>query len=445
MTLSRILIISTLATLIGACTQDDKPAPSTIETTTALNTPANSSTAKTAVSSASSAKACQAELSWITDPNPPTEIPGGGTNFCQFYQFSWQWFFYLMSPSQSDPSLRNFQMVADYPVLEIDGNSCSNPSSEPVFFVRTVKDQAADTSFTLPERIGQAGGGATIYDQNSNVVFYSISFSRSLCDATATGDLPADTTELKLAWRVIDDSLKNEYFWIEADVIPEQGAPIGETLGLIGVHLVRGTPEHRELVWASFEHKNNAPNCQSPAQAPAEGWSFLSASCQSCLESPTSACLESCSYNQATKASSLTGTASEICRVFPEGTAPGDHKGEENIVDVQSLNNQIQSLLNKSSVPSTMSVWRHYFNIGALWVSDPSKPSTTDNQRGSMQLANPVMETTFQGSLSVNNGQIDTSTSGVLNCFVCHGYTPGKTATTGLSHIFDDIQEQQGK
>ncbi|MBU2886653.1 hypothetical protein KO507_12845 [Gilvimarinus agarilyticus] len=431
MTLTRIITALIFVLTLSACNQNDSP------DTTMQAAPLTSSTSSVATS------VCKADINWITNPNPPNEIPGGGSNFCQFYQFSWQWFFYLMSPSQTDPSLRNFQVTSEYPVLEIDGNSCASSATEPVFFVRTVKDEASDTAFTLPERIGQAGGGATIYDQDGNVVFYSIAFSRSLCTAPAQGDLPDDTTELKLAWRVISDAEKSDYFWIEADVIPEQGAPVGETLGLIGMHLVRGTAEHHELVWASFEHRNNAPNCQSPAQAPQGGWSFTSSQCESCLNNPTASCLESCAFNKASPASSLSGAASEICRVFPEGTAKGDHKAGENLADVTALNHQVRDLLAGVNTPQSMQVLAQYFNIGALWVSDPSQASTTDNQRGSMQLANPVMETTFQGSLSIDGGKISTSTNGVLNCFTCHGYQPGETATTGLSHIFDDIQKQQ--
>ena len=51
---------------------------------------------------------CPASSDWVTNPNPPSKIPGGGTDFCQFYQFAWQWFLYLMSPSASDASVRNF-------------------------------------------------------------------------------------------------------------------------------------------------------------------------------------------------------------------------------------------------------------------------------------------------------------------------------------------------
>ncbi|HEY7883491.1 MAG TPA: hypothetical protein VIC08_00925 [Cellvibrionaceae bacterium] len=391
---------------------------------------------------------CQANPSWVSNPRPPDEIPDNGESFCDFYQFSWQWFLYLMSPSAENPEQRNFQLASDYPVLQVDRNSCNSPGNKPTFFVRTVKADDENSEFVLPERISQAGGGATIYDQHSNVVFYSVSFGRSLCDAPSSGNLPADTTELKLAWKVIEPDDKADYLWMEADVIPsEEGqAPVNETLGLIGFHLVRATVEHPEMVWASFEHKSNAANCIAPESAPANSWSFLSSSCQECLNNPSNQCLQSCSFNQAKAHQALTGTPTEICRVFPEGTAPNDHKAQENIADVMALNNQLigpDGILTQLSDDNPMAVVSNYFNIGALWVSDPGKPAATDNQRGSLQLANPVMETTFQGSLQLNNDTLEPSTQGAVNCFGCHQYTPDETATSGLSHIISTIREQQ--
>lgn len=430
------IVVAALALLLSACEREslpdtaEPPPPEPVPPTTSELT------------------LCNANPGWVTNPMPPDEIPDGGENFCDFYQFSWQWFLYLMSPSADNPELRNFQVASDYPVLQIDRDSCANPSGQPMFFVRTVKVDNEEAEFVLPERIDQAGSKATIYDQNDNVVFYSVSFGRSLCDAPDSGNLPPDTTELKLAWKVITENEKADYLWIEADVIPsEEGqAPANETLGLIGFHLVRGTVEHPELVWASFEHKNNAPNCINPDQAPGNGWSFLSNSCQSCLQQPNSQCLESCQLNQAANHKRLVGQATEICRIFPEGTAGGDHKGKENIADVTALNTQLigpDGILTTLPDDDPMAVVGNYFNIGALWVSDPNNPATTDNQRGSLQLANPVMETTFQGSLTLDNGELEASTQGVLNCFGCHQYKPGDTATSGLSHIVDDIRQQQ--
>jgi hypothetical protein len=447
LTLLKAVATSVLITAVMTACDRDQPPPAA-DTPTAADERAADTPITTEVQTAS-APACAASASWVNNPNPPDEIPGGGENFCQFYQFSWQWFLYLMSPSAGDPSLRNFQVQANYPLLQVSGDSCSGTATKPVFFVRVIKDPDDSTDFIIPERINQAGDQATIYDQNGNVVFYSIVFGRDLCTAPDSGDLPADTMEIKMAWRVIDEADKANYVWMEADVIPDNNTEVivPETLGLVGYHLVRGTAQHPELVWATFEHKNNVPDCLGPPSEPAGGWSFLSASCAACLSSPDSNCFNTCKYNVATKAADLMGTPSEICRVFSDGTAPGDNKGAENVADVDALNDQLvgpDGILSTLPASNPMAVLANYFNVGALWVSDPSQPATSANQRGSLQLANATMETTFQGTLTLNGSSIQASTSGVVNCFGCHNYTPGQTATTHLSHIFDDIVEQRG-
>ncbi len=386
----------------------------------------------------SSSSLCLVDPSWISDPSLPNEIPNGGEDFCDFYQFSWQSFLYLMSPSGSNPELRNFELSQDYPILDLSGNSCESSSSEPKFFVRTVKDDDPSPEFMLPERIGQAGGDDTIYDQNSNVIFYSVQFGRSFCGASSSGNLPSDTIELKLAWKILNESEKADYLWIDAD-IDVNGTEDKQILGLVGFHLVRGTSSHPELVWSSFEHMSNAPNCIEPSPEPDAGWSFLSVTCSSCLATPDASCFNSCSYNSASPATSLTGSPSEICRIFPEGTASGDNKGEENIAIVDTMNTQLvgpSGLLTGLPTTDPMRIIGNYMNIGALWVSDVDSSATLTNQRGSLRLENPVMETTFQGSLVNNGSTITASTNGGLNCFTCHSYTPDSTASTGLSHIF---------
>jgi hypothetical protein len=55
----------------------------------------------------------------------------------------------------------------------------------------------------------------------------------------------------------------------------------------------------------------------------------------------------------------------------------------------------------------------------------------------SIQLANTTMETDYQGGFQAT-GAAPIRTA-ATNCFVCHDDVPGQTATSGLSHIFDDI------
>lgn len=107
------------------------------------------------------------------------------------------------------------------------------------------KANAEGEQFVIPERIGQAGDEATLYDQNGNVVFYDIRFDRGLCDASASGDLPAGTTEMKSSWRQLEAG-ESGYFTMDAVI--EGVSPDPVTLGLVGFHLFRTTPQHPEGV-----------------------------------------------------------------------------------------------------------------------------------------------------------------------------------------------------
>ena len=379
---------------------------------------------------------CVADPAWVTNPNPPEEIPEGeNAQICQFYQFSWQWFLQLMSPADGGNQLRNFEVAARYPILEIDGNgnpvdSCDESAPQQQMFVRLTKSTDTDQAFVLPKRTGQAGGGDTIYDQNSNVVFFNIRFSKNLCEIGAVQsdpNFPPGTMELKSAWRIISDEEKTRYYWIEAD-IEDVSDPV--LLGLIGFHLVRSTALHPEFIWATFEHKDNSPDCTNPRPTPANDWSFASAACAS---NPSS-----CIFNKASPNTSLTGTPTEICRVYPYGTAPGDNQAETNLTAITDLNDQLvgpTGFITQLPVTSPLSVFQNYFIVGALWENLVNEPSSVvSNQRGSIRLANTVAETTFQ--------HVDPTAQFVSNCFGCHNYEVESRNTTpaaGLSHIFDDI------
>lgn len=384
---------------------------------------------------------CPADPTWFSSPSMPTEVkqsagPGDST-FCDFYQFSWQAFAYLMAPSANNPKVLNFEDTTQFHELEVnaDGtpaNSCDAQVTGKTLFVRSVKPADGGTEFVIPERIGQAGGGATIYDQNQNVVYYDVRFGKSLCDVDSVKtqmNFPGGTTELKTAWKVLgtgDDQSK--FITIQAQIGADKNTT---TLGMIGFHIAIATPNHPEFVWATFEHDVNVPDCAAPTSA--SGWSFTSAACATALQKQDKKAIEQCNFNNATAQTSVTGTPTEICRDFPYGSAPTDLKYAENVGDITSLNNNVQPYLKGS-----FAILQNYFNLGALWVSDPTHSSAIANQRGSLRLANSVMETDFQ--------DVDLTASFISNCFGCHNYTgtstpaSGKNTTSGsLSHIFDDI------
>ena len=398
--------------------------------------------AQTSKNVAPPVESCPASASWVTSPNPPQEIPGGGTDFCQFYQFAWQWFLYLVSPSRQDRSLRNFEVQANFPILQGGAiDSCTQLPPTRTLFARTAKDTDPLGKMILPKDTGQAGGGATIFDQNGNVVYYEVRFSRNECSTPAGGNFQPGTTELKLAWRVLKPEEASRYYTIKTTIEGVTKTPV--LLGLVGFHLARSTAQHPEFVWATWEHKDNSPDCLAPQPTPKSGWAFASSQCAQCLKTATTGPLgcAQCNFNVATPSPGVTGPPTQICGVYRDGSAPTDNKAGENIADVDTLNAQLvgpAGIVSKLPPSHPMSVFRSYVNVGGLWVSDPKQGSTSANQRGSLQLTSTVQETTFQGGFSLVGGKVQRGQA--VNCFGCHGYDPQKPATrTGLSHIFDDI------
>ncbi len=387
---------------------------------------------------------CQADASWFPSatntPTMPTEVPNTGSNnpFCGFYQFSWQAFLYLMSPASTGTE-RNFEVQANYPVLEFDSsgkplNSCDDTITGNTHRISLAKSE------NLPEDIHQAGDSATIYDQNRNVVYYEVKFDRNTCNVAPIqkmNNFPPGTTELKFAWKVLTPAeiASKTFVAITASI----GSQSNVTLGLVGMHVAVATQDHPEFVWATFEHATNDPNCTGALGV--NSWSFTSGACNTALVSKDQPKIVACKFNQAKEETSITGTPTEICRVYPYGTATGDLKATENVEDITSLNANVLAML--PNADPSMAVLKNYFNVGAIWVSDINQGSTVGNQRGSLRLANTTAETTFQ-HVDLNP---NTNKGFASNCFGCHNYVaPGNNTTSGnLSHIFNDIVAGQCK
>jgi len=215
----------------------------------------------------------------------------------------------------------------------------------------------------------------------------------------------------------------------------------------------------------TFEHSNNVANCTYTKPPKDIGFSFTS---QECSKENNI-----CNFNKTVKYAGLKPLPSsddplpihtEICQVFPYGTDPEDFNSEIN-GDSSELNKKLIVKFNESlhslskdkeslfyGVYEGIKIWENYELTGALWVSDIAKSSTAvNNQRGSLALANPVMETSFQNGPPYGEQK--------MNCFACHNYNgtdTGKSNTepkpSSLSHIFDDImcglknaEEQDGE
>jgi hypothetical protein len=443
----KVLVIAAFLVIVVCCTQMQQPGGNNSNDTG--NTNAKKFNAV--------AGPCDPSSSWITSPSMPAEVPnGGGQTFCDFHQFSWQSFLAMMNAAGGAD--RTYQDEKNFPLLLGGGqDSCAENAFQSRLFVRGGKDDdGPDDDFVLPEDIDQAAKNnpATIYDQNGNVVYYEVRFSRGEC--TTTGQMfPEGTVELKISYRVITEYDKPNYVWINADI--NTGKSVEKTLlGMIGFHLVVSTKAHPEFIWASFQHIQNAPECQVAPAANAPKWAFTSAQCAAQL--PNSVDPKTCNFNLANTGTVLKGgPPTQICQVYHAGSKSGDPFFAENVAPIDSLNTQLtgpNGLIAKTAgASSPLSVLQNYQLLGTLWLIDPTKPSqqpgkpTTDesNQIGSLQLANPTMETTFQQfTVDPNNGDAlpvgytgNTNLQPAANCFFCHRYTPGNNVQ--LSHIFSEI------
>jgi hypothetical protein len=403
---------------------------------------------------------CQASQSWITNPQMPAEV-APTESFCDFYQFSWQWFLAQVSPSNpGDPnSERVFETNRVYNPNG-GGDQCllkaitGRAAAAKVLAMRTVKPEDFEDL--------EADGNA-LYDQNGNIIYYSVWYSQAECSATKDGFAPG-TMEIKVAWKILP-AADPTYFTMQATL---PGGTTPTTLGLVGFHLVNWTPKHPEMIWATFEHKANAPLCDGSSTAPASGWSFTSAAAAACLSANKQAApnisAQCSNYNFNSPQTSFTGappatsTPDEVCRLYANGNELGDtasngNSNAENIAAIQQLNTALvgpTGMLTQLPTSDPMSVWQNYEMIGGLWTKggvqscDPNLnncnlPVTntyyaadpTNMQRGSLQLTNMTLETFQQGA-----------TSQIPNCFGCHNYYPAGTpgqSPLKVSHLAKNL------
>lgn len=457
----KVLIISAFLVIVVCCTQMQKPGDYSTNNTVVNNNNSNVSPSVTPSGD------CPASADWVSNPqNAPAEIPGGGQNLCQFHQFSWQWFLAMINVAGDS---RTFENQQNYPLYQGTGvNSCAATTVKNRIFVRTFKDKTdSNNDFVLPQDIKQAGDNATVYDQNGNVVYYEARFSREMCllpppppPSTPTPSngqtptpapeyskmFPAGTTEIKVSYRVITDADKPNYIWINADINGDGKIGPTEILGMVGFHLVKSTALHPEFVWATFEHKSNVPECQAAADA-SKDWSFTSDQCAAQL--PNSVDPKVCNFNSAQPGTVLSGgPPTQICRVYHDSSKTGDNQFDSNVSDIDQLNTQLtgpSGFITALPATSPLAALKNYMLVGALWENDITLPSgplpdQLANQRGSIQLANATMETTYQQAPGFTPMPY-TGTSNLqpaTNCFACHGYTPGNNVAE--SHIFRHIQ-----
>jgi len=213
----------------------------------------------------------------------------------------------------------------------------------------------------------------------------------------------------------------------------------GVTLACVGYHLVGSTAGHPEMVWATFEHSQNAPddnyyyNASNGTPTLKKNWNEDGTPVQKTWWFMDGLGRKQ-SMNQMRmemKGTDIVGTPkntippdpptqntvgpSNTFRSHPWGGAP-DASSATNNTAIISINNNIASMLPEGDVR------RNYFLVGATWTKNgvPGVGVQIPDVKGSLLLSNATMETYMQ----------------FKNCFDCHK----NGNLNGLSHIFGSVK-----
>ncbi|MEQ8584889.1 MAG: hypothetical protein RLO01_05180 [Thalassobaculaceae bacterium] len=275
-------------------------------------------------------------------------------------------------------------------------------------------------------------------------------------------DYLAMTVEMKTSWvdaSTVADTSKYItqthsvpiYNKLTADIWEPAGTETKE-LALVGMHIVAGVEGHPEMIWATIEHRNNAPNVTYPYlngnnhlafgsdNAASNDWLFWNPNGpQTTLETLKPSARVHDNGNIVSE-TGVNISPVNVKRFHPWGgpvfPSASDAITPEMLAtaktnsDLISLNQDIINQINGFYVANGVEVMDprlNYFISGATWTSDGSIPvfnaTTPSKVTGSTILANTTMETFHQED----------------NCFACHSANAADEGLT-ISHIFSNLK-----
>jgi hypothetical protein len=432
---------------------------------------------------------------------PANSVTFAHADNCDFYQWSEQMFLWITSPSSGiyGQSKTVFESPTFFTVSpEFGANERKLIPHRPGVLLSAVP--SLEKSIGVDSEEGQATGDA-LMSKGGALVYYITMVNDvyaqflAMNEANKTTKNPFPTTqaeldqiiayaksknivlpdanalamELKTSW--VDASTVGDlsnYITIDAMVPTYTKTPTKWTiipnktqkikLALLGVHIVGSTAGHPEMVWSTFEHKNNAPNLsytyldtnnkQQKVGADVTGaWTLNSNPADTTATAINISHMkfkgDTISANFKNAPANNTISASNTTRTKAWGVANAGVPNAEN-ASVAASNSQIISINN--SVQSQLvgnDVRKNYLFIGSTWTDSGTAPdgtsySATNTQNGTAigtsQLANTTMETYIQNGATYNlNG----------TCFLCHhDYQSAKPTLDPnfLSHVYADIR-----
>jgi len=411
--------------------------------------------------------------------NPANSVTFTHQNNCDFYKWSEQMFLWMTSPIKEGDynSGTVIESPAFYTVSPVVDKKRTLIPHVPGQLISAVANTQKNDAIIDTEE-GQATDDVLIA-QNGSLLYYISMVNDVYAHTTQTAldsikafaksqgvqlqDPETLAIEIKTSW-VEASSLPSTNTYITMDaIIPTytktdtKWTPKGTTtakLAMVGIHIVGSTAGHPEMVWATFEHVNNAPNLSySYIDSSNTTKTVIADTGNDWLLNSDSA---SNTYNKShmtyhsgdiianTKVNSKQKiSASNTKMTKPWGVGNAGVPNPENTT-VAASNSQIISTNNSVLGQLTNGDMRkNYIFIGATWTDNGVAPtgksySVKDTLTapgvaiGTSQLANSTMETYAQHGAAYNQ---------YGSCFSCHSNfkAPG-LKPTDLSHVYNAIQ-----
>lgn len=426
---------------------------------------------------------CSAQENWF--PHQQTPRPDDAafvsSSNCVFHQWAWQMFLWLTQEVDGQPRFLGFvsplSLVQAQPrLLGLDSSHSPGGMQSNELLPRVTK---SPTPRTIDEYL-QAGTEGILIDQDGRAVYASQYVNPTYADFITGNDLtdPAKVRamhpatmfpitdrkgamELKASWKIVGQGEDaSTMFTMDAEIAklvnrggkividPSKTLPV--KVALVGFHIGGVVQGHPEMIWATFEHRNNAPNVPAKATADTvvskQDFTFYRAGTTyaNCNRNPAKS-----SQLRLDEATQKLSPVTQVCRRYEFGNAADstDSSVITNDSNIKMLNASVAQGLDSKDV------WKNYFEVGAIWFLDGSK------LKPGLNLADDALLT---GSLLLSNATVETFTqtqSTMANCFRCHNtqqefppkmnLEPLPPTNLNISHAFQNIyfwsQETAGK
>ena len=411
-------------------------------------------------------------------PHDQTSAPSNtltsDTN-CAFHVWSTQMFLWL---TQNDPATGQPRVLSEYSLDELfaplGGEAEARIKAKQVLRLtpKTAKSDSPDL-----DEFQQAGSRGILVDQNNRAVYYSQFVNDTFYDfvrstffsqgsggtfdpallAAATGQkdfFPSGAMELKISWKIVAEGEEGGWFTTPAEihklkevdgkivVDPDNTEQV--TVAMVGMHVVGRVDDHPEMIWATFEQNDNAPDLPAGMQPDSSdpvsdrNWTFYKAgtAAKDSNQNPGG----DLKLDPATQ--SMTPVVN-VFRQFAMGTINGGSGAPTNRANIEMINGFYHDNFEPAG-----SVWQSYMEVGSIWML----PNTLEPGQF------PITE--LRGSTMLSNSTMETYTQADDQCFSCHNTLPVKRPVGGqevtlpatnfnISHVlvveyFRAMAEKQG-